>query len=211
MKQLTIICLFAAMLAACGPSTNITNSWSASDMDAARINKVMIVGMTKDQSFNQSLEQQLSQNLTKEGYATSGAYAQFGPGGFKGDNERQAMRRLKSSGVDGVLSVALLDKEQEQNYIPNNTMYYPVGPRFGRFWGYYNYYSYRVNDPGYYKTSTKYFLEANLYNAKTNKLVYSAQSETFDPSSRESFAADYARAIVANMKSKSLIKSVASR
>ena len=120
------------------------------------------------------------------------------------------MRKLRSSGIDGILSVTLLDKEQEQNYVPNNTLYYPLVPRFSRFWGYYSYYYPRINDPGYYRTSTRYFLEANLYDAKTNKLIYSAQSETFDPSSRESFAADYAKAIVANMKTKNLLKSVAS-
>ena len=51
-------------------------------------------------------------------------------------------------------------------------------------------------DPGYYATDKNYYLEINLYDAKTEELVWSAQSETTNPSSIETFSNSFSQLVV---------------
>lgn len=50
--------------------------------------------------------------------------------------------------------------------------------------------------PGYYDTDKKYYIEINLYDAETDELVWSSQSETTNPPSLESFAPTFALTVV---------------
>ena len=53
----------------------------------------------------------------------------------------------------------------------------------------------RVYQPGYYVNDTRYFWESNLYELKTGQLLYSIQTQSFDPSSTESMAHEYGEKI----------------
>ena len=76
-------------------------------------------------------------------------------------------------------------------------MYSPMGygGYYGRFYGYYSYYNPVMYDPGYYATDKNYYIEMNLYDAQTEALVWSAQSETTNPSSIESFSKTFAQSV----------------
>ena len=79
---------------------------------------------------------------------------------------------------------------------------------FGFYGGFYNYYNYRypaVYDPGYYTQDKTYFLETNLYDAETEKLLWSAQSRTYNPIDIDSFSEEFAGIIVARLKKEGLI------
>lgn len=193
----------ALLFAACSSSTRITSSWKSPDApsSAAAFKNVMVGAILsdKDRSLQQLMETQLVNDLNAKGISAASAYQTYGPGGFK--NETQARRQLRNSGADAILTIVLLDKTKEKNYVPGNVTYEPWGwgPYYGRFWGYYRYNYGRVYTPGYYTTNTSYFWESNLYDLNNNKLVYSVQTESFDPSSAESLSKDYARKIVENM------------
>jgi hypothetical protein len=51
------------------------------------------------------------------------------------------------------------------------------------FWGYLQY-----RPPGYYETNTRYFWEANLYDLGNSEMIYSIQTESFDPASTADLA-----------------------
>ena len=70
------------------------------------------------------------------------------------------------------------------------------GGYYGRFTGYYSYYNPVMYDPGYYATDKNYYLEINLYDAKTEELVWSAQSETTNPTSIETFSNSFSQLVV---------------
>jgi hypothetical protein len=53
--------------------------------------------------------------------------------------------------------------------------------------------------PGYYETSTRYFWECNLYNPQSQKLVYSVQTQSFDPASVDALAHEHGKKIVQAM------------
>ena len=212
MKKLIIIIIAIAALSflitACSSGTRVTSSWKAPDApsSAAAFKKVMVVALLtdKDRSLQQAMETQLVNELNAKGIAASSAYQTYGPRSF---NEAQAKRQLRSSGADAILTIVLLDKTKEKNYVPGNVTYQPWGPYYSRFWGYYRYSYNRIYTPGYYTTNTSFFWESNLYDLKNNKLIYSVQTESFDPSSSTSLSREYSRKITENMMKEGVLLS----
>ena len=49
----------------------------------------------------------------------------------------------------------------------------------------------RIYQPGYYVTTTRYFWESNLYSTANQKLIFTVQTESFDPTSTEKMAHEY--------------------
>ncbi len=80
-----------------------------------------------------------------------------------------------------MLVTRLLGVEEKTEYVPPRTYTVP-----GHYYGYYGYYGSSwdvVHEPGYYQTHTIVRLETNLYQVQTGDLVWSGQSETFNPNS----------------------------
>jgi hypothetical protein len=68
----------------------------------------------------------------------------------------------------------------------------------------------RIYEAGYFVTDTKYFWESNLYDMSDQHLVYSVQTQSFDPASSGNPGHEYGRLIVKNMvKSNIMVKNAA--
>ncbi|MBE7171772.1 MAG: hypothetical protein INR73_14380 [Williamsia sp.] len=200
-KFLSILCSIGLMIS-CGSSTKVTSSWKAEGAasNSTSLKKIMVVALLpeKDRNLQQVMEKGLVDKLAEKNIQAFSAYQQYGPNSIS-RNERQALKRIKKSGVDGVITIVLLDKQKERDYVPGNVMARPYGFYYNRFWGYYTTVYDRVYTPGYYETNTNYFFESNLYSLNADKLLYSAQTESFDPSSTERLAKEYSKSIVEDM------------
>ncbi len=91
----------------------------------------------------------------------------------------------------------LLAKEKEQQYIASNYRNRYTDYRYEMYQ--------RIYEPGYYVTNTKYFWESNLYNLKTKQLLYSVQTESFNPDDAETLAHQYGKLIIQNMMKKRIL------
>ncbi len=56
-----------------------------------------------------------------------------------------------------------------------------------------------IDVPDYYDVSTKYFWESNFYDLTLNKLLFSVQTQSFDPSSVSDLAHEYGQKIIQSM------------
>jgi hypothetical protein len=108
-------------------------------------------------------------------------------------------------GFDAVMILALLDKNQEQNYTPARVTHTPYAVIRSRWTRNYRVLYDRVYTPGYYTTTTSYELEANFYEVEANDLLYSAQAQSFDPGSAAGLSGDFSKSIVDDMIKKGLI------
>jgi hypothetical protein len=213
MKNNIIIILTAISFTACSPGTEITGSWKNNDAPAAAagINTILVTALTPRVNARQSIENDLASALQKEGYKTIKSIDVLPPtftDGEKPDKE-ELLSRIEGSGADAILTVALIDEQTESRYVPGNAGYAPV-PQFGyygTFWGYYNTWYPTLYSPGYYKDDQIYFIETNLYDAETEELLWSAQSETYNPTSLPGFASDFAEAVVSRMEEDDLLNS----
>ncbi|MGZ3873324.1 MAG: hypothetical protein ACXVJD_10420 [Mucilaginibacter sp.] len=114
-------------------------------------------------------------------------------------NEAQALTKIKNSGVDAVLTILLLKNEKVRTYVRHDVYYQPYSYYYNRFWTYRLELSSRIYRDDYYLENMKYYWESNLYDMKTQRLVYSVQTQSFDPASSESHGHEYGRLIISNM------------
>lgn len=181
-------------------SSKITTSWKEKNTLPIYFDKIMVIGVMRDndRAMQENMEEHIVGDLKTLGYTALSSLNEYGPNAFKKGDTANALIKLKQSNVDAVLTVVLLDKEKEQQYVSANYK--------NRFTGYrYEMYQ-RIYEPGYYVTNTKYFWESNLYNIKTKQLIYSVQTESFNPDDAESLAHQYSKLIIKNMLKEQVIK-----
>lgn len=208
-KLLSVGIVFLMFVTGCNTS-KITSSWKAEDFVPQKYNKIMVLGLIReaDRSIQEKMENHLVDELKNLGYYAVSSMKEYGPKAFYKMNEEEALGKIKDSGVDAVITIVLLDKQREKRYVTTNIYYSPYGYYHNHFWGYSTSLYYRIYQPGYYVTENKYFWESNLYDMKTQRLVYSVQTQSFDPSSSESLGHEYGEMIIQNMVRNNVIKKV---
>lgn len=201
MKKIGWVVLVVLLTTAGCKTSKITSSWKAEDAEIVKYNKILVLGLTResDRSIQENMENHLVGDLKEFGYNAVSSLQEYGPKVFDTMEEGAAIERLKDSSVDAVITIVLLDKKKERRYVPGTLYYSPYGYYYNRFWGYRVVLSRRIYEAGYYVTDTKYFWESNLYDMKTQKLIYSVQTRSFEPASLENMAHDYGTLIVKNM------------
>ncbi len=197
--------LFAIVLfavASCSPSTKILGSWTSPSTPSDGYESIFVTAITENIVNRSTIETDLDKILNSQNVEAQSSFEVIPPG-YKAseDDKERLLAEIKAAGAEAVLTVALLDQTSETRYVPGTTMYSPMGygGYYGRFYGYYSYYNPVMYDPGYYTTDKNYYLEINLYDINTEELVWSAQSETTNPSSIESFSAAFSELVVGQM------------
>ncbi len=168
----------------------------------------------KENNFQDVFEDAVVARLKAKKVDVYSAYDVYGPDALKKMDKEKLANDIRAKGFDGVMIITLLDREQDEEYVPPTTTTYavPTGPAFydpwfGPYYHYYNYYYDQVTTPGYWTETTHYILEARVFNAKDeNDAVYIAKTDTKDPSDAVSMAGEFASTIVKDMASKGLFK-----
>lgn len=186
------------VLAACS-SSRVTHSWK-SEFPAKNYSKMLVIALSGTDMFTrQKMEDHLVGDLQNQGYNATSSLKEYGASAFREMNEEAVLNKLQNSGFDAVVTIVLLDKEKERYYVPGHINYSPYARYYHRFWGYYTTIYDRIYTPGYYVSNTKYFWESNLFDVANKELIYSVQTESFDPASSEVLAHEYGKLIVKDM------------
>ena len=102
---------------------------------------------------------------------------------------------------DAVIITHLIDKEEKETFTRG-------GDAHRGYYGFYHSrytYSY-ARDPGYSSTSKTVRLETNLYDVKTEKLIWSGQSKTFSKDSKDQIINDVIKVVINDLQNNKLIK-----
>jgi hypothetical protein len=206
MKTVSVVLLLVIICIACSTS-KITSTWKAENVNTTAYTKIMVLALTNEveRSLQTNMENHLVSDLKNLGYNAVSSLREYGPKAFDKLDETAALDKLKNSGVDAVLTIVLLDKSRERSYVPGHIFYSPYGYYYNRFWGYRTTLYHRIYEPGYYVTDTKYFWESNLYDMGTQKLIYSVQTQSFDPSNTETLGHEYGQLIVNRMQQEGVL------
>jgi hypothetical protein len=211
-SRVTSFIILTCLLDACAPSTKITASWKNPEVNSDAISSVLVTALTDKTSNRRIVESDLADAFQQAGLRVMKSIDVLPPSftGTSLPDRKDLADKIKSVGVDGILTVALIDKETENRYVPGSYGYTPMTrfAYYGRFWGYYTTWHPTLYSPGYYKEDKTYFLETNLYNATTEELVWSAQSETYNPNSLTGFSKEFAQIVFAKLQKDGLIKTV---
>jgi hypothetical protein len=203
-------------------ATQISGSWK--DPGATTYQDFFVVVLSKNLPARTTLESDISSRLRKEGVKVTRSLEVF-PHSEKeatAEERKAAVEKIQSLGHDAIITVSLVKKEESTRYVPGKIQYAPatVGygasynqatpgtvntGYYGTFGGYYNYGYSTYSSPSYYEMDKIYFVESNVYDVKTSKLVWSAQSETFNPLNLDIASADFSAVMVNALKEANLI------
>ena len=209
MKKITLFAAIALFTGVSCNNTQVISSWKAPNQTKPieKYNKILVVGLTgsKDRELRENIENAVAKKLQDNGINVETSTHAYGPKSFRTMNEEAAIKMVNDNGFDGVVIVALLDKKQESSYTPGYATSSPYAVVRNRWYGNYSVLYDRVYNPGYYTTTTDYTLEANLYRTKGDKLLYSAQTKSFDPNSSSDLASNFSKTLVQDMINKGVI------
>jgi hypothetical protein len=208
MKKIAVIGLLILIIGIGCNTSKITSSWKAENVLPEKYNKILVLGLIReaDRTIQEKMETHIVDDLKNLGYNAVSSLKEYGLKAFDKMEEEAAIAKLKNSGVDAVLTIVLLDKEKEKRYVPGDIHYSPYGYYQNRFWRYRTLLYYRIYEPGYYVTDTRYFWESNLYKMDDQKLIYSVQTQSFSPANMETMAHEYGRMIVKNMMRENVLQ-----
>lgn len=191
------VLLSSHLIVGCNPASQITGSWKSPDGGGKRYQKVLVAALTSEVAARRTVESELVYRLQRKGIQATRSIDVFPPSFTQGKlpPREEIIERIRQTGHDAVLTASLLDSDSETRYLPKTITYAPVSAHvyYTNFYGYYSHYYPLVYSPGYYVATSTYFLETNLYEVASEKLLWSAQSETYDPSSLSRFSKSFAK------------------
>jgi hypothetical protein len=207
---MTFIIVFMMLNSCSTTSTVITGTWN-NDTINQRYDHILVAALSENVAIKSTLEEDLAAKLEEEGIKVTKSIDVMPPKLIEDDNQKKKiLENIQQEGVNGILTISLLDQQTETRYIPGGYDYAP-GSRFGyysNFWSYYDYWYPRFQADGYYATNRTYFIETNLYDAGTENLVWSTQSETYSPDRLQMLSDDYSNRIIARMAADDLINAM---
>jgi hypothetical protein len=171
-----------------GTGTQFSATWTSPDYAQMQdVDEVLVVAVTATEIRRRIFEDSLVSKLQNEGIS---AYPsnQFHESVDQLDQE-QVEALIKERGIEAVIVTRLLNVEREDVYVPPSTTVssYPSygRPYYDSWYGYYSHGYAVTHDPGYTYEKVTVSLETNLYDSANGKLIWSGQSDTFNPDSTQ--------------------------
>lgn len=206
MKKLIIFLILGVILSSCISTTKITGSWVNTKRSTQSYGNIFLVALTHNMIAKSTVETDLATNLKKYGVNTVKSIDEFTPTLLSDSIDRIAlMTKVKQKNMDGVLMISLIKKETDSRYVSGAAVFRP-GYYYGNIRDYYNYWYPCVYSPGYYITNEIYYIEANLYDANNQELVWSAQSQTYNPVGLTTFSKHFTFKMVEALSNAGILK-----
>ena len=192
-RQFGLLIPLAFLLAACA-TTEVNSVWKDPSYQM-RPAKIMVIGVSKNPINRRLLEDEFVMQLRTRGTEAIASYTVLSD--KQQENEDAIAKKVEERGADTILITRLVSKKVVHTYVPG-TPYYP--PSFYGSWPEYYGYGYRyMYTPGYIAEDEYAIMETNLYEAKNNKLIWAASSETGINGSDQKVIQGYVAVIVKNM------------
>jgi hypothetical protein len=207
MRQLNliVILLVTSLLFACS-STKISSSWKAKNTETKIYRNIIVWGILpqKDSALRKEMETHLVNDLLSKGYHAFSSLEVYRLKAYKKLTAGEIVDEFKSTAVDAVITLVLLNKEKEEKYYAATILSQPAG-NYGNLDRYYSNVYEKVFTPGYYLSTTNYFWETNLFEVNGDKLIYAVKTKSFDPLSSEKLAHENGLRIIKDMLKKKII------
>jgi hypothetical protein len=171
--------------------------------------KIFIFVMTQNYEAQVNLENDLATAANAKGIKTVRSIDAFGPilTLDKLPKKEVLIQAIKDLGCDAIFSVAVVDQQSETHYVPatSSSIYTPYGGYGYYYSGFYSY-SPAFYTPGYYTTNKTYFIESNLYDANTEKMLISMQSKVVNPGDITKASKQYTQILVTELQNQGFMK-----
>ncbi len=204
---MAVICC-GLLLISCSSTSNITGSWKNPARDAYGYKNVVVTALTSNIQAKTTVENNIAGQLSNRGVQALKGMEVFPPEFSDGEPQKEEMlREIRNREAEAILTIALIDEKTESRYVPGSYDYspFPMFSYYGRFWGYYSYLRPLTYAQGYYVEDKVYFIEANIYDATSEQLIWSAQSEIYNPTNLTAFSEEFAKVLVQKLQRDKII------
>ena len=188
--------LAALVLAAC-TTTQETVEWRDPTYVGQKFDNILVIGVAKEGTVRRVFESNLVDGLTRKQLTAIPSFR------IMDQNEKISEEAVKAAiagkNIDAVLVTHLIGVEEKEVYRPPTS-----SPRRG-YYGHYSAAYARAYQPGYYQRYKVVKLETTLYDVKTEKPVWSMQSDTIDPKSKGKLIRTAIEAVIKALSEQALI------
>ncbi len=193
------VILLALMLSACTTAKPVAE-WRDPGFAGGPFDHILIVGVSEQITIRRAFENTFVDRLEALNVGATASFAVMS--GDSRPTEENIRALIADIRFDAVLITHLVGVEEEQVYTPPT---YHMAPYYGGMYGYYNRIGAYVYEPGYTTRHERFRLETNLYDTRTEALVWSVQSETVDPASEQKLIDAKIKTVVERLSAQKLI------
>lgn len=190
MMQRLVSTVLAAATLGCS-STTIQSSWTDPTFAGASFRRVAVVALFDTEAESRTFEENAAAALEARGVDAVPSYTILGDDGRVGEQE-ELKRELASADVDGILIYRLIAVDERNVYrdpgpymrVPGNLLsgdpyYWYYAPRLDYYWLWRS--SLDVTrTPEYWEPLAYMIVESSFFDARRDRLVWTAKSETID-------------------------------
>jgi len=204
--EIPVTLWLASMLCSCASAT-LVDTWRNPDLRAPRLQKVLVVSITKKDANRRVYEDMLASELSRRGVQAVAGYTLIA--GDSLPDWSVLDRSVKKAGAQAVLTVQTIKVEQQTTVQPGHVMTYP---------GYWYPQAFpRWDLPGYYGSMAQYYgpsyvttydvatMQVNLFDAGSGKLLWAGTVESSEPENVTAVGRDLARKVVKSLAREGLI------
>jgi hypothetical protein len=192
---------FVFLIISCaGTETELTQNQVNEAYKGKPVSDILVIAITGNEDSRRSFERKFVAQLKSAGVeAISSEEAIPMPADLEMKKET-ILNAVKQFENDAVIITHLIDKEEKEAFTRG-------GRAHGGYYGsYHNRYTYSyARDPGYSSTSITVRLETNLYDVKTEKLIWSGQSKTLSKDSKDQIINDVIKVVIDDLQNNKLI------
>ena len=203
---LFFLVMSALLVVACS-STKMVTEWSEKDYQGGELNSFLVIGAINSDLYRRAYEDAIVEKFKENGIDAISSYTLM-TSLEEYDDQEKLKHAVINTGVDGLIVARLIDFDESEQYIPPSYDVSPtLGVGLGR--GYYNSYhagvhaSYR---PGYTQTTTKIRIGSDVFLADNEKLIWAAETESFNPSTYQSVIDKIADITLSSLRKNGFVK-----
>jgi hypothetical protein len=197
-RRISFFIVFIALflLSSCATTTT-TNVWRDQTYQGP-VKKILVMGISQKPGIQRFFEDEFVRQLRERGTDAVAGYTVL-PYGGRMDKDLIAAK-AREIGADAVLVTRPLGAKTERTYVPGQAYAVP-GPY--RRWG--SYYGYAYS-PGYVVEDQYVYLETNLFDVASEKLIWSAESETVLLATDQDLIRSFISTMISKLASDRVIK-----
>jgi hypothetical protein len=202
MKRMILFVLLltgaAFLFASCTTTTVMTDVWKDKAYQG-KPQKILVIMVAKFPDTRNLFEDRFVGELNNRGNNTFQSYSIIP---FEQLREKELVKsKIKSSDADTVLIARLVDTKTIESYNPG--MIYVVPDSYYDWWGYY---AVVFADYGYTGDVRVAYIETNIYDVKTEKLIWSGHSKTERTEGEQQLITAFIQLMIKKMESAGIIK-----
>lgn len=205
----SLCCLWASLLVivvcGCSPST-MTGAWRDQTY-RNHIRKVLIIGISKNETYRRIFEDELSQQIQSRGTIAVPSYTSFTAEELNDRNMVSA--KIKLLEFDAMLISKMTGKRSEESVIPGRSYFtgdtYLPSHAYNHWHDYYSKNYEVMYEPPQIISYKVVTVESNLYDMATDKLIWGMTSETVVKTPTEEMIKEFTSFLLENLETENLL------